>query len=103
MQNTTMDAVTAILRSDASLADADRKMLVGLIRGDRGIGGPNPTDRILRRREVAQLLGRSVKAVDRLSERGVLKRVIFPTCTKAAGFRLSDVARLVAGTGGSAD
>lgn len=55
-------------------------------------------DRILRRSEVGRLLGRSPKTIDRLSEKGVLQRVRFPNCVNAAGYRLSDVERLIAST-----
>ena len=54
-------------------------------------------DRLVRRSEVARLLGRSQKTVDRLAGQGVLQRVVFPSHKRAAGFRLSDIASLIAG------
>ena len=53
-------------------------------------------DRILRRGEAGRLLSRSPKTIDRLAEKGILQRVRFPGCINAAGYRLSDLQRLIA-------
>lgn len=53
--------------------------------------------RIIRRMEVARRLGRSPRAVDRLAAEGALRKVLLPGRTRAAGFRESDVAALIAG------
>ncbi len=53
-------------------------------------------DRIVRRSEAGLLLGRSPKTVDRLAEQGILQRVWFPNRKNAAGYRLSDLERLIA-------
>jgi hypothetical protein len=52
--------------------------------------------RIIRRMEVARRLGRSPRAVDRLAAEGALRKVLLPGRTRAAGFRESDVAALIA-------
>jgi len=57
---------------------------------------PEP-ERILRRVEVARLLGRSLRAVDLLREQGHLKPVTLPGRIRGAGFRLSDVTALIEG------
>ena len=54
------------------------------------------TDRIVRRSEVARLLSRSPKTIDRLAERGVLMRVRFPHYQRSAGYRLSDIKKIIA-------
>ena len=46
--------------------------------------------------EVARRLGRSPRAVDRLAAEGALRKVLLPGRTRAAGFRESDVAALIA-------
>jgi hypothetical protein len=56
---------------------------------------PPALDRILRRGEVARLLARSPRAVDRLAADGVLRRVTLPGRARAAGFRLHDVQTLI--------
>lgn len=61
------------------------------------VGKEHEPDRIVRRSEAARLLGRSTKSIDRLTARGVLRKVTFPRCQRAAGFRMSDIAKLIAG------
>jgi len=57
---------------------------------------PEP-DRIVRRGEVARLLARSQRFVDRLAHDGTLARVKLPGRHRGAGFRLSAVQSLIAG------
>jgi hypothetical protein len=52
-------------------------------------------DRLIRRAEAARLLARTTRAVDLLARGGVLKRVRLPGRSRGAGFRLSDVQRLL--------
>ena len=56
-------------------------------------------DRILRRAQVAKQFNVSLGAVDLWGKQGILKRIKLPGRTRAAGFRESDVAALVAGGG----
>jgi hypothetical protein len=55
---------------------------------------PGP-DRLLRRADVASMLARSPRAVDRLAYDGALPRVMLPGRRRGAGFRLADVQRLI--------
>jgi predicted DNA-binding transcriptional regulator AlpA len=55
------------------------------------------TDRLLRRGEVAAMLARSPRAVDRLAVDGTLPKFTLPGRLRAAGFRLADVQRLIGG------
>jgi hypothetical protein len=48
------------------------------------------------------MLGRSAKTIDRLVQRGCIGKVTFPGHKRAAGFRYSDIARLIA-AGGDGD
>ena len=52
--------------------------------------------RLMRRNEVARMLGRTTRSVDHLACEGVLKRVNLPGRARAAGFRESDVLALIA-------
>lgn len=56
-------------------------------------------DRILRRAQVAKQFNVSLGAIDLWGKQGILKRIKLPGRTRAAGFRESDVAVLVAGGG----
>ena len=95
MQEATMEALKAILRTDGSVTPAERQRMARLLRG--GTDCEHTQDRILRRAEAARMLGRCPKAVDRLAAAGLLPKVTFGGYKRAAGFRLSDVARLIAG------
>lgn len=95
MQEATAGLVDAVLRSDRTVDGVERRRLVGLLLEKPAEGGQATPDRLLRRREAAGLLGRSTKTVDRLASAGVLRRVKFPGYQRGAGFRLSDVERLI--------
>ena len=60
-------------------------------------GAPAEPDRprVLRRGEVALMLGRTPRAVDLLAAQGVLSRVTLPGRTRGAGFREADVRALI--------
>jgi predicted DNA-binding transcriptional regulator AlpA len=88
--------VAAILRTDATLRDTDRARILTACQNPTGqLANPGP--RLLRRREVASRFGTSLRAVDKWSKEGLLPRVRLPGRTRAAGFRESDVAALIAG------
>lgn len=87
--------IEEVLKNDGSVSPAERKRLVGEVA--IGTDGDNFPDRILRRAEVARLLGRTVKTVDRLSQKGCVQKVTFPGHRRAAGMRLSDVEKLISG------
>ena len=55
------------------------------------------TERIVRRAEVAKLLGRSLRGVDLLREQGHLKPVTMPGRERSGGFLLSGVMALIEG------
>ena len=93
MQTNTISLIDAILRSDGSISQGDRHRVLATLKDETADG----MDRLLKRAQAAKLLGRSPRAIDRLVERGVLKRVVFPASKRAAGYRASDVARLIAG------
>ena len=97
MRNETLGIVDAALLSDGSVTEAERSRLVKLLRD--GLPDTVP-DRILRRQEVARLLGRSAKAVDRLAAMGVIEKIVFPGCKKSPGYRMSDIKALIAGPHG---
>lgn len=101
---TTIDAAKAILRADPTVTPGDRARLLALLRDNGKPDTPEPTatePRIIRRLEAARRLGCSVRAVDRWSAAGILRKVTLPGRVRAAGFRESDIAALIAGEGAS--
>ncbi|MBM3892124.1 MAG: hypothetical protein FJ388_23655 [Verrucomicrobia bacterium] len=81
----------------ATLAPRERREFQTMIGGPAAPAPAPVQDRLLRRGEVAQLLARSPRAVDRLAADGVLPRVTLPGRQRGAGFRLSAVQSLIAG------
>lgn len=57
-----------------------------------------PEERIVRRLEAARLLARTPRAVDLLAEQGHIQKVRLPGRKRNAGFRMSDLQALVAGS-----
>lgn len=98
MTETTLDLVRAALRTDPTVTPRDRTRLLRLLRaGEPPQPQATPTiaERIVRRDEAAQLIGGSLRLVDRLAKNGQLPRVTLPGRKRGAGFRLSDITRLI--------
>ena len=98
MEKATIEVIEAILNADQSMGTADRQRMLKMVVENGG----NASDlllqnRLIRRSEVARLLSRSVSSVDRLVRLGVLEKVVFPGYERSAGFRMSDVVRLIGG------
>ena len=103
MLPTTLDAVKAILRTDPTVTPADRADIIALIRGKgKGLGTsqgePKAENRIVHRAEVARRLSCSLRTVDSLTRHG-LKKVVLPGRTRACGFRMSDIEKLISTEG----
>jgi predicted DNA-binding transcriptional regulator AlpA len=96
MLDTTKQAVTAIIKADPTLNTNDRVRLIALL--DKGDKQPDTAPvRIMKRREVAALVGRSTRTIDLWRKAGLLKPVQLPGHSRALGFRLSEVQKLVGG------
>jgi len=98
MEKATREVIEAIIKADQSMGTADRERLVKMI----GDGGGTANDqllqnRLIRRGELAKLLGRSLSSIDRLVRMGGLTPVKFPGYERSAGFRLADVVGLIGG------
>ena len=103
MLHTTVDAMRALLKADPSLTPADRARILATLRnhGDKPETGavsvtPQPA-KIIRRSEAAKRLGCSLRAIDNWARAGILQKVKLPGRTRAAGFRESDLVKLIEG------
>ncbi len=94
MLPSTREALAAIMRADPSIDAATRAAV--LKAGSAPATDRPPTDILLRVPQVAEILGRTPRSVHMLAQRGVLRKVTFPGSTRSAGFRRSDVERLIA-------
>lgn len=95
---TTVKAVGAILQADPSVTPQTRSKYLAVLRS----GLPKPEvqseriEKIIRRREVASRMSRSLRFVDKLAASGVLRKVKLPHHQRAIGFREEDVNALLA-------
>ena len=100
MLSTTKDAIRAVLKADATLSPDNRRDILSAI-DDAGRHPPMPScakivgANVIKRKEVAQMLGRSVRLVDMLAQTNALRRVKLPGRKRACGFRQADVAALL--------
>ena len=104
MLPTTTDAVRSILKTDPSLTPADRTRILAGIRnhgrGDATTAPDTPAlSRILKRQEVAERMGRSLRFVDKLAKDGILPKKTLPGRTRSVGFPSEAVERLLAAGG----
>jgi predicted DNA-binding transcriptional regulator AlpA len=95
MKPETLQAVRAILRADASLSDEQRGvMLKAMKHGGEQAPTRNEPRRILRRREAAALLGRSVRTIDEWARVGLIRKVRLPGRARACGFSSAELERV---------
>jgi predicted DNA-binding transcriptional regulator AlpA len=96
MLNTTLQAISAVLRIYTTVSAAERGRIIQRLKGeDAGRVAPPTQHRLLRRRDVAERLGMSLRTVDNLHKDGILEKVRFPGRLRAAGFREADVNSLL--------
>jgi hypothetical protein len=96
MQTTTETTVRVLVQTLPANAKAKliRELLAELPEERQDV-----TERIVRRKEVAKLLGRSLRAVDLLRSQNILHPITMPGRVRSTGFRLSDVMALISGKG----
>ena len=102
MFGTTMEAMRALLKADASLTPTDRARILTSIRNH---GKESETPRavavaetcIFTRTEVARRFNRSLRFVDDLAKAGALHRIRMPGRKRGCGFASEEVERLMAG------
>ena len=93
-----MEIIRAGIKSDPTITPAERARLVALIK----TGGTSPDNsgkvngpRIYQRREAARLAGRSLRWIDSIARRGLVRRVKLPGNIRAVGILAADLERLV--------
>jgi len=97
MLESTAQAVVAMLKVDPTINASERARIVDLLTKPPKTDDPTATARILKRGEVAKLVGRSTRTIDLWRKAGLLKPVQLPGHSRALGFRLSEVQKLVGG------
>jgi len=97
MLESTAQAVVAMLKVDPTINTSERARIVDLLTKPPKADDPTATARILKRGEVAKLVGRSTRTIDLWRKAGLLKPVQLPGHSRALGFRLTEVQKLVGG------
>ena len=100
MLPTTIDAIRAILKSDPTISPSERLQVLQAVREPvkQQVAETAPAVKrlqILKRRDVARMMGCTQRAVDYLSSQGHLRKCIMPGRKRAIGFRWDDVERLI--------
>ena len=94
---TTIEAFRSILKTDPTVAPRERAAMITAMR--QGSAEPEQAAtskaKIMRRHDVAEALGRSMRTVDNLAAEGLLRRVTLPGRKRACGFRAEDVEALL--------
>lgn len=90
MTEATRIAVRALLTSDSSVSEKAANAAIALL---EGFADPATIaeDRIIKRKEAAQLLGRTTRTVDLLCKSGVLRRVTMGTRKRSFGILASSL------------
>lgn len=98
MQQTTIDAVKAILATDQSIDADERKNMVLMLKMGAG-NGPSKAvkDRIVSRKEFATRVGVTTRTIDNWRVKGYITPVIIPGKNRAVGYRERDVDGLIEG------
>lgn len=102
MQASTRTAVTAVLNADPTIEKNQIKAAMSVLESKANAAAMETPCRILRRPEVAKLMGVSTKRIDQLAQQGILRRIIMPGTKKAIGFSSDDIRAITAGKGGAA-
>jgi len=77
---------------DPTVSVAERGILIQRLKAKDAVRVVGVTQqRLLRRRNVAELLGLSLRTVDKLAKEGSLEKVRLPGRVRGAGFRETDV------------
>ncbi len=99
MLSTTLDAVRSIIKADPSVTPADRNLILEAVRNHGMQTRPEDRSRrfsrVLKRHEVAERLGCSLRFVDKLAQEGILRKRRLPGRVRAVGFLSSEIENLL--------
>ena len=96
MNNGTRAIISAALAADTSVTPQQKEIVFACLTGkplERSASLPE----IVSRREVARLLGKTVKRVDQIASAGYLKRVPVPGSRRALGYTEESVRAVLEG------
>ena len=87
MLENSVQVIQAVLKGDPTVSPVERReFLKLLVNGKPALERPASNGpRIIRRREAAERLGRTVRSIDQLCQQGILTRVKLPNRVRAGG------------------
>jgi hypothetical protein len=94
MKETTIEILKSVLKTDPTITAEERSNLIQLFKG-----APlckKSDDKLLKRKQVAEMLSSSTRLVDKLAVQGLLHKVTFRGRQRSAGYRRSEVEALLA-------
>lgn len=98
LNQATSAGIMAMIRADQDADPRTKAQLLAVIKS----GGAAPAEskkpngpRIYPRREAARLAGRSLRWIDSIARRGLVRRVKLPGSIRACGIRADDLERLI--------
>jgi len=100
MQTATQNIIRAALENDSELSTRERRQFLQTIRTGswrESEKKPDSPPRLLRRKEIAERLGVSIRAIDYWHQQGILKGVTLPGRSRAIGFPESQIVELIEG------
>lgn len=99
MQDATRGAILALVSTDQTIPSEERKVLIDFLNGTAP-KAQEAMPRVLKRPEVARLLGLSAKRIDQLTRNGALKKIAVPGQTRSIGFCETSVRNFIVGRAG---
>ena len=95
MKSSTLVAVKAIIEADQPRTKQDKETLLRTLGLTDGQNAKDEGDRVVSFTEAARRLACSKRSIHNFVKRGILSKVCFPGCTRARGFRASDIDNLL--------
>ena len=98
MNTQTLAGIAALIRADPTVDTRERTRLLALLRQggvpsvQQAAASPR---RVIQRAEAARLLDRSLRYVDGIARRGLVRRVKMPGHKRAMGVRADDLSTLI--------
>ena len=90
MTEHTRNIVIAVLNGDSTITPETVKSALAVLEGAK-VPDMIAQDRVLKRKEAAQLMGRTTRTVDLLCQSGILRRVTIGTRRRAFGILASSL------------
>lgn len=99
MKKGTESAITSIIAMDSTISPEMSRLAMEALRGKKTTTEIAPIeDQVLKRKEVAKILGLSLPMVDVYCRRGDLERVSIGKASRSIGIKASSVRRILEGS-----